>query len=113
MSTVPFYGAHLPGAGGGYLRIFPRFYSRFVFRRLNTRERRPAVVYLHPWEVDPDQPKLRGRLRSRLRHYTGLRGMQSKLKDLLRRHPFAPMREVLAKHPADTTLPIGKLIAGV
>jgi len=99
MTTLRRFGANLPGPGGGYLRIFPSIYSRHALRRVNEVERQPGVVYLHPWEVDPEQPRLPGRLKSRLRHYTGLASMERKLEALLERFRFAPMGEVLERYP--------------
>ncbi len=93
----------LPVAGGGYLRIFPEAISEWAIRRLNRREGIPAVVYLHPWEVDPEQPRIAARWKSRFRHYTGLRTMAPKLRGLLARHEFGTMREVIDRylHEAD------------
>jgi polysaccharide deacetylase family protein (PEP-CTERM system associated) len=99
MTTVRKLGQNLPGPGGGYLRIFPSYYSRRALAHVHRVERQPGVVYLHPWEVDPDQPRIRGPLKSRLRHYTGLRSMERKLEALLTRFRFATMSEVLAKYP--------------
>ncbi len=99
MSTVRHFGMNFPGAGGGYLRIFPSFYSRHALRRVNETERQPGVVYLHPWEVDPEQPRLPGGLKSRLRHYTGLRSMERKLEGLLKTFRFAPLSEIVERYP--------------
>ena len=99
MSTMRIGGANFPGAGGGYLRILPLAYSLRVLRRLNYRERRPGVVYFHPWEVDPDQLRLQARWRSKIRHYTGLKKMEAKLRILLKKFSFAPMTEVLNRYP--------------
>jgi len=98
MTTLRRFGANLPGPGGGYLRIFPSIYSRSTLSRTHRVEKQPGCVYFHPWEVDPDQPRLSGPLKSRLRHYTGLASMERKLEALLERFRFAPMGEVLATH---------------
>ena len=58
LSTVTRFGWRFPVAGGGYFRLFPYAVTRWAVRQLNTREGQPAMVYLHPWEIDPDQPRL-------------------------------------------------------
>ena len=94
-ATVRLRGMNLPAAGGGYLRILPFPYTQWAIRRL-IREGSPAiVVYLHPWELDPEQPRIAGPLKSRLRHYTNLTAMQPRLRRLLAQHPFQPFREIV------------------
>jgi len=95
-STVAVGRFRLPVAGGGYLRLLPWAVSRWAIGRLNRRDRMPAMVYVHPWEIDPDQPRIRGTLPNQLRHYTGLRSMRDKLGDLLRTFRFAPVVDTLA-----------------
>lgn len=97
-------GANLPTGGGGYLRLFP---VRIVGRALRAAERRgmPGMVYLHPWEMDPDQPSLpMGRL-SRWRHRVGLRRTAGKLGWLLERFRFTCVRDRLdaLREQADET----------
>ena len=77
----------IPAAGGGYLRIFPLSYTRLAMHRLARRGER-AVLYLHPWEIDPRQPRLPGRWRSRFRQYCGLDTMRWKLQALLSEYKF-------------------------
>ena len=96
-ATVTIAGATLPAAGGGYLRIFPLRYTHFAFQQFERTTSFPLVVYLHPWEVDPNQPRIAGRLKSRLRHYTNLSRMQDKLRLLLERYEFGPLRDWLEK----------------
>ncbi len=59
-----------------------------------------VVVYLHPWEIDPDQPRIAGKLKSRFRHYTQLKNMSSKVGRLLKRYKFARFCDVLAAEDA-------------
>lgn len=94
-STVVVGPATLPVAGGGYLRLFPAALTRWAIRRLNRSERRPAVVYVHPWELDPGQPRLPCPPVTRLRHYVGLRGTENKLRDLIGRFAFGTVRRVI------------------
>jgi polysaccharide deacetylase family protein (PEP-CTERM system associated) len=81
-------------AGGGYLRLFPYGFTRWAIREINEVEGQPAMVYFHPWELDPDQPRIAAPLRSRLRHYTNLKGMQNKIDHLLRDFRFSTVSEV-------------------
>ncbi len=91
MTTLEFAGHRSPFGGGAYLRFLPYWYTRWGIRYLNARENRPVCVYLHPWELDPEQPRMSGRLTSRLRHYLGLRTMPAKLRNLIRDFEFCPL----------------------
>lgn len=97
---VPVATALLPGGriapvgGGAYLRILPYRYTAAGLRRINQDEHQPACVYLHPWELDPEQPRLARGLIARTRTYTGLSGMERKLERLLSEFRFAPMCDV-------------------
>ena len=94
-STVQLGPFTLPAAGGGYLRILPLSITNWSIRRLNLRERMPAVVYVHPWELDPEQPRIEVPYLTRLRHYFGLATTGRKLRALLGAYRFGPVREVL------------------
>jgi len=100
-ATVRILGQNVPGAGGGYLRIFPLAYTRWVFRLFENRYHEPVVVYFHPWELDPEQPRIREKLRSRLRHYTNLAGMTERLDYLLRTYSFRSFRDAIEHSPID------------
>lgn len=96
MSTVRVRQTNLPLAGGAYFRLLPYAFFRWGMRKLN-REGRPAVLYLHPWEIDPEQPRIAARgKRGYSSHYWNLRATERKLSRLLQDFSFAPMREVLA-----------------
>jgi polysaccharide deacetylase family protein (PEP-CTERM system associated) len=94
-TTVQVGGMLLPAAGGGYFRLYPYALTRWAIRRVNTRDRQPAIVYIHPWEVDPDQPRVRVGLATRLRHYVNLRRTEPRLRRLVRDFSFAPLADVL------------------
>jgi polysaccharide deacetylase family protein (PEP-CTERM system associated) len=94
-ATIRIAGLNLPGAGGGYLRVFPVFYTLWMFRQAEKKRPHPLVVYFHPWELDPGQPRIREKLKSRLRHYTHLDSMQSRLSLLLQSRSFLPFCELL------------------
>lgn len=100
ISTWRLLGVNLPFGGGGYLRILPPVYTRFGFRRVGRVERRPVIVYFHPWEIDPHQPRVRVPLRSRIRHYTNLSRMQNRIAELLRAYKFVPIRELWRQETA-------------
>jgi polysaccharide deacetylase family protein (PEP-CTERM system associated) len=94
VSTMRLGGHNWPVAGGGYFRFFPLWVTRQAIRHLNA-EGQPAVVYLHPWEFDPEQPRVHGApLLSQFRHYVNLHRTESRLRSLLQEFDFAPMREV-------------------
>jgi polysaccharide deacetylase family protein (PEP-CTERM system associated) len=87
-STYRIFSQNTPVAGGGYLRLFPLKVTKAIIRRLNEREDKPVIVYLHPWEIDPDQPRLNGRWSSKIRHYINLDSTMPKLKSFLNEFKF-------------------------
>ncbi len=96
ITTTPVLGRNLPLGGGGYLRVFPYAYMRWGMRRVNRREGQPAMVYVHPWEVDPAQPRVKtAGKRGFSSHYVNLAGTERKLRKLLRDFRFAPIRDLL------------------
>ena len=88
---------HLPIAGGGYLRLLPAELIRRGILSINNREQQPAVLYFHPWEIDPDQPRIKAGMKSRFRHYLNLRRTEKKLHHLFGSFRFAPMKDVLVE----------------
>jgi len=96
LTAVPILGVNLPVAGGGYFRLFPYGVTRWGLRRVRA-EGRSLVFYLHPWEVDPGQPRVAGaRRRSRFRHYLNLDRTLPRLHRLLQDFQFGTMRDCLA-----------------
>lgn len=94
LSTLKFPAYTLPIAGGGYFRLFPYWFSRWGLGSIN-RQRKPFVFYLHPWEVDPDQPRLDVKWLSRFRHYNNLDVCEQRLSRLLENFRFTTMSQVL------------------
>jgi len=94
-TTVRLFGQNLPGAGGGYLRIFPMSYTNWVFRKFEREYGERIVVYVHPWELDPEQPRISKSLKSTLRHYTGLHTTAHKLEELLSKYVFVSYSQLL------------------
>lgn len=100
VTTAEFGGKRLAAGGGGFFRVLPYAFSRWAIRQVNRRDRRPAVFYFHPWEIDPAQPRVSGApLRSRLRHYTKLDVMAGKLEQLISEFDWGRM-DVLAHREA-------------
>ena len=95
-STVSLSGMRLPVAGGGYFRLFPYRLTQFGLRRINRRARQPFIFYLHPWEVDPDQPRFETSRLSRFRHYTNLDQTEPRLRKLLTEFECTTARNVLS-----------------
>jgi polysaccharide deacetylase family protein (PEP-CTERM system associated) len=95
-TTVRLAGATLPAAGGGYLRFLPLAYTDWAFHQIEDDHQR-VVVYFHPWELDPEQPRIQARLKSRFRHYSNLKGMQAHVEHLLENYSFVPFRDVVAQ----------------
>lgn len=94
--TVRIAGFNLPGAGGGYFRIFPFAYTEWVLRTFERQYQKPAVTYFHPWEIDHEQPRIPADLKSSFRHYTNIKTVEKRLSLLLQRHLFQPISAALA-----------------
>jgi len=86
----------LPVGGGGYFRLYPLRWTVRCLRAINQRQQRPFVFYCHPWEIDPEQPRLRAGSRiSRVRHYVNLASTERKLDSLLQAFRFGRLDEVI------------------
>lgn len=94
-STVSMLATRLPVAGGGYFRLLPYAVTQSGLRRIN-REGRPFIFYLHPWEVDPTQPRFNARWLSRFRHYTNLDRTEPRLRKLLGEFECGTVSSVLS-----------------
>lgn len=94
VSTLRALGRNLPVGGGGYFRLLPGWVTRAAVGRI-AEGGRPASIYLHPWEFDPDQPRYPAPALQRLRHYLNLDRTLPRLEALLARYRFAGLREVL------------------
>ena len=106
LSVLELGKTRLPVAGGGYFRLYPGMVTRMAIERVN-RAGRPAVIYLHPWEFDPEHPKPRGVSRTKLfRHRVGLKETGPRLEGLLGRFRFGTAREVLESVRGPISSPI-------
>ena len=94
LSTVAIRGRTVPVGGGAYFRIYPYALTRRALRSINARGR-PAAFYLHPWELDPNHPRIPLPRRVAATHYFNLRATEPRLRRLLGDFAFAPMKEVL------------------
>lgn len=84
VTTAVFAGKRLAAGGGGYFRLLPYAFSQWAMRQVNDDDNRPAIIYFHPWEIDPGQPRVANApIKSKLRHYTNLGAMQGKLQRLI------------------------------
>ena len=91
----------LAAGGGGFFRLLPYGFSRWAIRQVNDQAQRPAIIYFHPWEIDPDQPRVAGApLRSRLRHYSNLSAMAGKLRRLTRDFAWTRVDALVAQEAA-------------
>ena len=101
VTTVELAGRRFAAGGGGFFRLLPYALSNWAIARVNGAEERPAIFYFHPWEIDPDQPRVADApLKSRLRHYTNLAAMAPKLLKLLNAHEWGRTDEVAAAEQA-------------
>jgi polysaccharide deacetylase family protein (PEP-CTERM system associated) len=96
LSTARLLGQSIPVAGGGYFRIFPYWLTRWGLGSINRQEHRPFVFYLHPWEIDPGQPRFSTNWLSQFRHYKNLDKCEGRLKRLLGEFEFGTMINSLA-----------------
>ena len=95
LSTAKVFGFRLPVAGGGYFRLLPYWVSQWGLESINRREQKPFIFYLHPWEIDPAQPRVAASRLSRFRHYTNLDQCELRLRRLLGKFQFGTARESL------------------
>jgi polysaccharide deacetylase family protein (PEP-CTERM system associated) len=101
-STVRVAGTNLPVAGGGYFRLAPYAWTRWGIGHVNTHDRQPVTFYLHPWEIDPGQPRFAVSRTTALRHYTGLGSTHARLGRLMSEFRFDSIASMLALQSAAT-----------
>ena len=93
VTTTRVFGRNLPAGGGGYFRLAPYALSRWAIHRVNRVDRRPAIFYFHPWEIDPQQPRVTGvGLKTRFRHYVNLNRTELEIATVAERLPLGPGR---------------------
>src|SRR5262249_41382308 len=105
-SIIRYRNQSIGVGGGGYLRLTPYAITRWALRRINKMQGEPAMVYFHPWEIDPEQPRIKASRRSVLRHYTNLSTMEAKIERLLQDFRFGSLSEVSSQHKAYLEIPV-------
>ena len=103
-STFRWAGTNFPIGGGGYFRLLPYIWTRRGINRLNAAEGQPAIFYLHPWEIDPEQPRIATHGLARLRHYGNLDKAEARLRKLLTEFRFGAIDEVLMAAGMETDI---------
>jgi polysaccharide deacetylase family protein (PEP-CTERM system associated) len=104
-STLRLWGQNIPFGGGGYFRLYPYWVTRWGIRQLN-REGLPALIYLHPWELDPDCPRVaQADGRTRFRQYVNLRQTAPRLTRLLEDFSWSPVWDYVRRGQGDGALP--------
>ena len=99
VSTVKGFGKNIPLGGGGRMRVTPYFLYKILLRHYLRTERAPASFYTHPWEYDPEQPRIPGiSLKNRFRHYVGLTGLLDKVDKMTDDFNWAPVREAYVSY---------------
>ena len=96
LSTATLFGLRFPVAGGGYFRLYPYSVTKAGLSQVN-RFGNPFIFYLHPWEIDPEQPRIKAGLISRFRHYNNLNKCEKRLHRLMEDFKFCPVIEILRK----------------
>ena len=101
VTTAELGRKRLAAGGGGFFRLLPYAFSRWAIRQVNNDEQRPAVIYFHPWEIDPDQPRVANApIKSKLRHYTKLDVMADKLRRLPKDFRWERLDAIVAREHA-------------
>lgn len=97
VSTLKLFGRTFPCGGGGYFRLLPYPVSRWALKRTNSQDKQPAIFYFHPWEVDPQQPRVDGiSAKTKFRHYLNLERMEKRLSKLLKDFRWGRMDTIFA-----------------
>ena len=112
MCVARWCGVRVPVSGGGYFRLLPFPITRWGLRQINAKGR-PFTFYLHPWELDPEQPRVAVSRLSRFRHYTNLHRCEERLRQLLAEFSFAPMREVLQAYGLEAEPATRRRVSGM
>lgn len=97
LTTATMLGQRIPCSGGGYFRLLPFAVTRYLLERVNGKDRLPFIFYLHPWEIDPGQPRIKTNWLSTFRHYTNLDVCARRLGRLLSLHRFGTVEQVLSE----------------
>lgn len=95
ISTSLIFGKKVPVAGGGYFRFFPYAFTKYLLEKINEKEKQPFIFYIHPWEIDPEQPRINGvGIIARFRHYNNLSRTLNRFRRLLEDFSFVPIKDI-------------------
>lgn len=94
LSVARIGSANIPFGGGGYLRAYPIAVTKTLFRRIGKRGQN-GIIYIHPWEIDSNQPEIDAPWICRLRHRQGIPGMEHKIREILKTFRVCKMTEIL------------------
>lgn len=98
ITTVPIGNRNINCAGGGWFRLFPYRFTQWALSRINNSEKQPCIFYFHPWEIDPQQPRVEGATaKARFRHYLNLDKTEQRLTRLLRDFQWGRMDDIFLK----------------
>lgn len=104
ITTLRVLNRNLPSSGGGYFRLLPYAVSRWMLNRVNTRDQESGIFFFHPWEIDPDQPRVAGiNAKTRFRHYVNIGHMQARLNRLLGDFQWGRMDQIFLDKTARQT----------
>lgn len=110
LTSAKVMGMSIPAAGGGYFRQYPYALSRWLFERASVNQTRPLIFYLHPWEIDPDQPRVpNASLKSKFRHYTNLHRCYGRLERMINDFNFGTIQQSLGSVNIDQNVHISTL----
>lgn len=99
ISTVKVFGKNYPCGGGGYFRLYPYILQRKAIETVNKRDKKPFIFYFHPWEIDLQQPRIKGlSAKTKFRHYLNLNKMESKLNKLVTDFKWSRMDHVFSSY---------------
>lgn len=112
LTTAKVLGQSVPAAGGGYFRQYPYALSRWLFERASLGQSKPQIFYLHPWEIDPDQPRVpNASWFSNFRHYTNLKRCLPRLERMISDFEFGTISQSLGSVVIHKNLKISDLAA--
>ncbi len=110
LTTAKVFGQSIPAAGGGYFRQYPYALSRWLFERASLGQTKPQIFYLHPWEIDPDQPRVpNASFFSNFRHYTNLKRCLPRLESMIKDFQFGTISQSLGSVDIKRSLNIQEL----
>jgi len=105
ITTTRLAGKNIPCGGGGWFRLYPYPISTWAINRVNTKDKNAAIFYFHPWEIDPQQPRIKGiSVKTRFRHYQNLEKMEHKIVRLLKDFSWSSIPDVFATDLKRVTL---------